>query len=61
MTKRRTATKPDEYREWMVTALHTDQAWQRWADGYMSCPVCGALIHPAYRQTHEAWHERNNA
>lgn len=50
----------DKERDEMIKTLHQDNAWQKWADGYISCPICGTLIHPIYRGVHEAWHERNN-
>ena len=33
-----------------------DNLWQEWADGYLSCPVCGSLVHPLDRDTHRKWH-----
>lgn len=46
---------------------HPDRAmlviarWDMWADGYLSCPVCGALVHPSYKDTHVDWHSRSKS
>lgn len=31
--------------------------WPMWADGSLSCPVCGASVHPSAQDVHTTWHE----
>jgi len=49
-----------EIRESMIQSLHNERFWTKWADGYISCPICGATIHPQIKIIHITWHERNN-
>lgn len=35
--------------------LHGD--WPTWAEGQLTCPICGATVHPEAKPLHTQWHE----
>jgi len=35
-----------------MSELRDSKKWARYADGYMACPACGALVHPQYASLH---------
>jgi len=49
-----------KYRDDMIKRLHNNDCWLIWADGYLSCPICGLLLHPTTKIIHIIWHEQNN-
>lgn len=34
--------------------------WPIWADGYVSCPICGSTVHPLAKEAHQEWHKTSD-